>query len=270
VSALGAARRLLLDLRQMAAITDARTMAAYTWQLLRQFPGIARTRSLAPADRSMAERARTCVVDGIRVRLPEGYFPGAREMYARRVYFPNSRVPFGAGATVVDLGANFGLMTALAIAAGARVIAVEAQQGMIAVIEGVADANGGLGRVTAVHAMVGPTTGLAADGKAGLGSHTGAVPPAITMTQLLDMHGVDQVDFLKVDVEGSEFALVAERDWLPRVRRFAMEVHSESGDPTTLENDFRAASFAVESRNPRLQVVTTLGSADGYLYGSRV
>lgn len=54
---------------------------------------------------------------------------------------------------------------------------------------------------------------------------------AVTLSELIDRHGVGRIDLLKVDVEKSELRVldgIAERHW-PRVRRIHVEVH-DRGD----------------------------------------
>jgi hypothetical protein len=228
-------------------------MARYTASVLRHLPSIVATRSLSHADRAMNERGFSCVVDGIRVTLPPGRFSGAREMYARRVYFPRAGLPFGPGDNVVDLGANVGLFTLLAAAAGARVLAVEAQEGMVPVIEDLARVNGVADNVLVRHAAVGGGV----DG-VGIGSHAGSAPPAASMVQLLDAAGMARVRFVKCDIEGSEFALVREGAWLDRVDEIAMEVHPDHGSVPDVERTLCSRGFAV-----------TLNDL-GYLFASRV
>ena len=47
--------------------------------------------------------------------------------------------------------------------------------------------------------------------------------------ELLDQHGLKTVDFVKMDIEGSEFSLFQAPNWLRRVKYLSMEVHPEFG-----------------------------------------
>jgi FkbM family methyltransferase len=51
--------------------------------------------------------------------------------------------------------------------------------------------------------------------------------PGIPVDDLLNEHGIDQVDILKIDVEGSEAALFANNPhrWLSRTRLLMIELH---------------------------------------------
>ena len=51
----------------------------------------------------------------------------------------------------------------------------------------------------------------------------------VDLNELLDRHGFNTVDLLKMDIEGSELALFEHPDWLPRIGRICMEVHRNYG-----------------------------------------
>ena len=53
-------------------------------------------------------------------------------------------------------------------------------------------------------------------------------PPILTMTEIFRLHGLEKIDFLKIDIEGSEFDLfINNNEWLKNVDKIAMEVHQE-------------------------------------------
>ena len=131
----------------------------------------------------------------------------------------------------------FSVAAAVAATSG-RVIAVEAQGAYAEIIRHNAETNSVGNRVVVHHAVVGPDTGWFARTHAIHGSHYTTPPRTLTMPELLAENHLDQIDFLKVDIEGSEFALFGEDldAWLPRVRRIAMEVHGDSGKPDDLRD----------------------------------
>jgi hypothetical protein len=58
--------------------------------------------------------------------------------------------------------------------------------------------------------------------------------------------GPDDVDLLKIDIEGSEFSLVSgDPSSLARVRRIVMEVHQPHGDVIELARALEGADFSV-------------------------
>ena len=80
-----------------------------------------------------------------------------------------------------------------------------------------------------------------------------------------------KIDLMKIDIEGSEFALFAEQTkapWLTNVRRIAMEVHPEFGSTASLASTLAAHGL-------KFQFVTNHGvptdilNEIGYLFAWR-
>lgn len=72
--------------------------------------------------------------------------------------------------------------------------------------------------------------------------------PLVALSDVIDQHGVERVDLLKIDAEKSERAVLRglrEEHW-PRVRQIVMEVHDRSGaEPRLLADELRARGFEV-------------------------
>jgi FkbM family methyltransferase len=205
---------------------------------------------------------------GVRISLPGSAFGGAREMYCRSVYAARAGYAPARGDTVVDLGAGEGLFSVLAAAAGAsRVLAVEARPGFEPLLARHATANGVAGRINLVHARFGAGRGARASSPAG---RPGGDGPLEGLAELLDRHGLRQVDLMKIDIEGAEFALFAEPSWLGRIGRIVMEVHPEHGDPAGLQRTLTEHGFASILLDNALVPTPTLTHArSGYLYARR-
>ena len=62
--------------------------------------------------------------------------------------------------------------------------------------------------------------------------------PAVTVDSLIEELGVDEVDYVKMDIEGAEKEVLANAgSWLPRVRSIKVEVHPEKASTLyTLSN----------------------------------
>ncbi|MDI2125062.1 FkbM family methyltransferase [Yinghuangia seranimata] len=77
--------------------------------------------------------------------------------------------------------------------------------------------------------------------------------PATTVDRLLRDHGIDHVDLLKVDVEGTEADVFAEpRPWMDRVDRIVLEVHDKYIDGHAVRTTLRKAGFReVPPRRPQ-------------------
>lgn len=90
-----------------------------------------------------------------------------------------------------------------------------------------------------------------------------------TMNQLLSENEIDRVSFMKIDIEGGEYALLLNNsDWVDRVDDLVMEVHQGLGDAEKLVQRLRASGFSVlctdnfgDAIEPKLV---------DYLYASRI
>jgi FkbM family methyltransferase len=66
-----------------------------------------------------------------------------------------------------------------------------------------------------------------------------------TVSRVLREHGIERVDFLKIDVEGAELDVlrgVEQDDW-PKIRRLAAEVHDLDGRMETIRGMLERAGF---------------------------
>jgi len=233
----------------------------YSLSLLRHAPAVVRGGTLAPVDAAMAGRPWSFTVDGREVAFDGYSFGVARELYGRRAYFAAAGFSIRPGDTVLDLGANAGLFTILAARLGARVVAVEANPACLELLASNIRRNGAEGAVVVEHALVGGGSGLFEDG---------TLAPGVTVDELVHRHGLERIDFLKVDIEGSEYDLVASAGpWLDRVRMLAMEVHPEHGNPVELARVLTQAGFQLELRDADLHRVGAIGPPAGFLYGRR-
>jgi len=165
------------------------------------------------------------------------------------VYFRPPKVLLEPRDIVVDLGANVGVFTALASVVARRVISVEAQSEFVKQIYDNAARNGARDRVEVEFGLVGAGSGAFSDASVlRSASHFGSEPPTLTMPDLMRRHALDHIDFLKVDIEGSEFALFAGgSEWLNSVEKLAMEVHPAFGDVDHLVETLRAAGFHADA-----------------------
>ncbi|MDQ2742767.1 MAG: FkbM family methyltransferase, partial [Chloroflexota bacterium] len=238
-------RKVPSDLVAIFRIAGARVLIMYLVQIARHLPDILRSRTLRGADEGMRGQVYTFRALGTQVRLEGSEFGFAREIYGRAVYFRPPEVILEPGDTVVDLGANVGVFTALASVVASRVIAVEAQSGFVDQIYENAARNGARNRVEVEFGLIGAGAGAFSDTTVlHSASHFGAEPPTLTMPDLMRRHALDHIDFLKGDIEGSEFALFeGGSEWLTSVDTMAMEVHPKFGDVDHLVEILREAGF---------------------------
>jgi FkbM family methyltransferase len=265
--------RLSLNLKGVWRSVDPRSRARYAAALALCLPAVARERNLRPVDERMRGKPVTFDVDGTRITLAGDDFAAAREMYCRRVYVSHPHMRIEPGAQVVDLGANIGLFSLLAAKRGARVLAVEAQAGFIRELRARMLEQHCAAAVATELALIGAGVGIFAEvADIASASHyeAGQDTPMVEMSDLLARHHIDQIDFLKVDIEGSEFALFRRGEpWLSGVRRIAMEVHGPFGSARALRAQLDAAGFATSLHDDLLRPIDELGAACGYLFAWR-
>ncbi len=160
--------------------------------------------------------------------------------------------------TIVDAGANIGAFSLLAArdAPGARIVALEPFPSTRARLEETVRRNALEGRVACRPWALGradaPRHMDDADGIAGHsrslateGSPTqGVLVEAITLATLWEREGLDRVDLLKIDIEGSEYELIAETpsEILRRSDRIVIEYHP-GGSKAALFSSLRSAGF---------------------------
>jgi FkbM family methyltransferase len=269
---LKATRRLASELSAISATASMECSARYLASIVATLPAIVRTRTLVPADAMMANRLCHFRPFGTRVALPGSLFAGAREIYARQVYFALPQFRLRSGDTVVDLGANHGVFTTLAACIAKKVIAIEAQSGFFDGIRQNIALNHCAADVSLEFGLVGARSGMFADETVlATASHYGGQPPTLAMADVFRTHGVERVDFLKMDIEGSEFALLREHsEWLAKVSKIVMEVHPEFGAATELVESLTRAGFRTDLRDDELRPTSRLTDVrGGFLYGWR-
>lgn len=218
--------RFLQELAQVRVILGFRGAVKYLGCVGRRLPQVLARRSLGPADGLMALPLTLRTSQGP-VRINSGDFGVVREIFGSRCYdyadwIDRSR-------RFLDLGANEGLFSLYALAADPsnRVTAVEAQPRLCERLRANLRSNGWEQRVRVI-------CGLAGGSNRQLDALADTAHGVINMDALLAELG--GVDVLKVDIEGSEFALFENcGHWIVKVHYIAMEVHHDCGDSQALK-----------------------------------
>jgi FkbM family methyltransferase len=262
-------KKLIKDLANIRRLMGFGPMFSYCWALLANLPKIIGQRNLQAADKSFGGTGALTfwLKNGAQLTLPGEYFSGVREMYGRRVYFAEPGFDVRPGDVTIDLGANVGLFSLYAARLGAsKTVAVEAQTEFVQRIRDNYALNACTDKLVAVNALVGSHSGVFSKANA-IQNDRIKEASMLTMEELFDQHALTRCDFLKVDIEGSEFALFKENHaWLARVHKIAMEVHNQFGDEKALLQVLAQYGFQTKLRNNSLQLVNNLGGNDGYLY----
>jgi FkbM family methyltransferase len=181
------------------------------------------------------------------------------------------------GWTIIDIGAGLGDFTAYAAwrSPHGRVLAYEPFPESFALLEQNLQLNGARNVEAQPYAIAGAAGPLRLDigGEHAVqhtttahGAHTIEVP-AITLDTVLTDQAVTRCDFLKMDVEGAEYAILmaASAATLGKIERIALEYHGHpsAGTPNQLRDFLTAHGFLVTLRpNPVHQHL-------GYLYAAR-
>jgi len=225
------------------SVLGPRLYADYLGGFLTHLPEIARSRDLHLLDKLMGRAAKKFRYRDTDVFFDCGFcdehiqdgsfaFGIAREIYIRDCYF-KFHLPstFRDAKTIVDLGANRGAFSVLMAAQADFVLCVEATEAFVPVINHNMQLNG------CRHYEI-ETVFIGAGGDLGT-DHT----PTLTMEALLRRHDINAVDFLKMDIEGSEFALFESADWLENVKALSMELHLHHGRPQQVLEPLKRHNF---------------------------
>jgi FkbM family methyltransferase len=243
----------------------------YVGQVLLNLVAIGKTKSLIPADRGMSGKVHNFKVFKETITLDGALIGGARELYGRKVYFAVPGFLLEPTDVVLDLGANAGVFTTLAARISKKVVAVEAQSGFIDYISYNLKQNNCSHKATLEFGIIGGSTGVLSDKKRlESASHFEKRPPVLSMNEIIKRNDLDKINFLKVDIEGSEFDLFRKDvDWLTRVEKIAMEVHPVFGDVNDLIAILETNGFTVVLVDNDQRQTETLRNMSGYLFAKR-
>jgi FkbM family methyltransferase len=226
------------------------------FNLLRNAPSIVRQKKLYAADARMlgelefflAGRRFSFNADAI----PGNPFAFFRELILRKIYFRPfdlDRISFNC---CVDIGCNQGVVSCVLKHLGgpnARVVGVDAEDFSRC---GLQRDNPAFQDMHIAQCLVcGPETKSDSARVRLLASKLGCPPDiAITMSELFAKYSLSQIDFLKMDIEGSEFSVFCEEaSWLSHVHNIAMEVHRSIGDPRVIIAVLEANGFETTWRD---------------------
>ncbi|MDB5079816.1 MAG: hypothetical protein JWP00_1740 [Chloroflexi bacterium] len=234
------AGQLVKDLAGLSLVLKPAQALRYHRLSLKNFAGVLRSRSLAVVDRAAGPGPYFLKNNGVSLQLEGNQVLGIiREIWVRKVYLANGFLEIKPGGLVVDLGANaggFSLFAATYLTHG-KIVAVEAQGNLVELLEKNVRANRLEERVVPLHGIVGSETGVITT----MRRNSDVSSDCFSVGDILAASGYDRIDFLKIDIEGSEFSLFeGDPDFLNYTGQLAIEIHFDYGDlkdiRTKLEN----------------------------------
>ncbi len=250
------------------AVLGGAKYARFVAEVAVHLPAVIRDGSLRPVDAAMGSNTERfhyrgteflfdCRYCDEQIREGDFSFGLAREIYIRDCYFKYQPAAVYADSRIVmDLGANRGAFSVLMAARADFVLSVEAQRQFIPIIEHNMRKNG-FSNYAVEEAFVG-AGGLLGEG----GLRT------VSIGELLRRHRIERIDFMKIDIEGSEFVLFGSPDWLGCVRALSMEVHPEFGDPELIIDKLQGRGFLVEAADENLDRLSDVAKAN-FIYAWR-
>lgn len=212
-------------------------------------PAALKSRNLLAADAAMGTGPFTVRHGAAKARLVgEHAFSGLREIWVRRVYSRNGFLQIPDHGLVVDLGANMGNFSAMALASNptARVIAVEPGARNVAKFHATMAANGFADRATLCRAFVGIFSPQQISDVATDASYSDA--ERMSEADFIARHGIERIAFLKCDIEGSEYFLTDPQSrLLDMADRVGIELHAFGGDVKGFLADLERRGFRLET-----------------------
>lgn len=237
--------KLFGDFRGIARVAGLGTALRWVACILVTLPSVLKTRNLLAADRLMGTGPfRVHHAIGNALLTGESAFSGLREIWVRDVYAGGDFLRVPDHGTVVDLGANMGNFSAQALAANAtaRLIAIEPSAPLGVKWAATIAANGFQDRAQLCRAFIGIFTDKQRRDFENDPAYGDA--PTINENEFLRRYAIDHIDFLKCDIEGSEFFMTERGSRLLDITdRVAIEIHDFGGDPQHFLDTLEAKGF---------------------------
>lgn len=202
-------------------------------------------KNLQPADRLFGEGP-------IKVKSKYGYvhllggqiFGSIREIWVRKVYLKDNFVTIPDEGLVVDLGANIGSFTmqALANSIHCKVIAVEPNSEFNKLFSRQVELNNFTDRVALARYFIGSFSDTQKEMLRTIASKDAEF---ISQKKFIELNKLKSIDFLKCDIEGSEFDFVTDTSLLEITKQLAIEIHDHAGDRNEFVKKLKGLGFEI-------------------------
>ncbi|MEK7465649.1 MAG: FkbM family methyltransferase [Patescibacteria group bacterium] len=232
--------------------------------LIRQFSKILRSKNLSSLFSEMDKSAWNFRVFGKRIIAEKDTIGYAYEIYARNVYCRLPGFLIKEGNVVLDLGASFGAFSILAAKLGAeKVIAVETNYPRTKIFQKNVATNSCFETIQLLHGFVGDTLGF--DSNDPENSNL-----SLSLNDIIKKEKIEQIDFLKVDVDGSEENLfLYNNQFLKITKLISMEIHCDRVDYLKIQRALKENGFEVFLVDLDGRIVPKLVGSTAYVYARK-
>jgi FkbM family methyltransferase len=223
-------KQILSDFKGIIKVCGFATAIKWLFFILLTLPECITHKNLQPADKMFGEGP-------IKVKSNYGYvhllggkiFSSIREIWVRNVYLKNNFIRIPDEGTVVDLGANVGAFTMLALSnsKACTVIAVEPNVEFNNLLLRQVSYNNFDDRVSSERYFIGASSSTQQEM---LKNPASKDAQFITQKEFIELNNLSRIDFLKCDIEGSEFDFINNTSLLEITQQLAIEIHDHAGD----------------------------------------
>jgi len=238
-------RQILSDFKGIVKVCGFAKAIKWLFFILLTLPECIKRKNLQPADRRFGEGPIKVKSDyGYVILLGGQIFSSIREIWVRNVYLQNDFIQIPDSGVVVDLGANVGAFTMLALAnsKSCKVIAVEPNAGLNKLFLRQVSYNNFDNRVSLQRYFIGSSS---TKQKEMLNDPASKDAQFITQKEFIELNKFSRIDFLKCDIEGSEFDFINDTSLLQITNQLAIEIHDFSGDRNIFIKKLKELGFNI-------------------------
>jgi FkbM family methyltransferase len=222
-------------------------IAAMKWLLFifLTLPQCIRHKNLQPADKLFGEGPVAVKSKNGKVNLSGGQiFSSIREIWVREVYTKDNYVSIPDEGVVVDLGANVGAFTMLALANSktGKVISVEPNTEFNKLLMHQVTNNNFNDRIILQRYFIGS---LSSTQKEMFKDPDSKDAQFITQKEFIELNKLSRIDFLKCDIEGSEFDFIDDTSLLQITNQLAIEIHFSAGNRNSFIDKLKELGFTI-------------------------
>ena len=238
-------KQILSDFNKIVKVCGFVTGIKWLLFIFLTLPQCIKYKNLQPADKMFGEGPISVKTKYGSVKLSGGQiFSSIREIWVRNVYTKNNYISIPDSGVVVDLGANVGAFTMLALANStkSKVIAVEPNSEFNKLLLRQVNYNNLNNRVTLHRYFIGLASPTQKEMLKDPGSKEAQF---ITQKEFIELNNLDRIEFLKCDIEGSEFDFINDTSLIQITEQLAIEIHDSAGDRNVFINKLQELGFTI-------------------------